>query len=61
MATPIPGWPTTRFWPFVAEIVEVLMAYRQHSTRRGRVRATLEIDDTASQSVTSYAVSEPGV
>jgi hypothetical protein len=27
----------------------------------GRVRATLEIDGTASQSVTSYAVSEPGV
>jgi hypothetical protein len=31
------------------------------SGQRGRVRATLEIDGTASQSVTSYAVSEPGV
>jgi hypothetical protein len=30
-------------------------------TNAGRVRATLELDDTASQSVISYAVIEPGV
>jgi hypothetical protein len=52
-----------RFWRRRAGGREAPAARRATPRKapEGRVQATLEIDGTASQSVTSYVVSEPGV